>query len=67
MTTSTTVEAKSAGLGTLAFARRFTEQLLEGIPQDKITFQPFDGANHVLWNIASRSHGARCSAWVRSR
>jgi uncharacterized damage-inducible protein DinB len=38
-----------AGLGALAFSRQSLLTLAEDIPHDKLTYQPFPGANHALW------------------
>jgi len=35
----------------LDFTRSWTLNYLEGIPEDKYTFQPWPGANHVLWTL----------------
>ncbi|KPK45852.1 MAG: hypothetical protein AMK72_10460 [Planctomycetes bacterium SM23_25] len=39
------------GVAMLEFARRVTLGLLEDIPEDKLFYQPFPGANHALWII----------------
>lgn len=40
-----------AGIWHLKFARQQTLDLIKPIPADKMTYQPFPGANHVLWNL----------------
>jgi len=42
---------KSAGLATLAFARRNTLRLFEDIPADQLLHQPVPGGNHALWIV----------------
>ncbi len=39
------------GVAMLEFARRVTLGLLEDIPEDKLFYQPFPGANHAIWII----------------
>jgi DinB superfamily len=38
-----------AGLTVLAFSRQSLLTLAEDFPKDKLTHQPFPGANHALW------------------
>ena len=40
-----------SGIAAMNFARQTTLGLLEGIPQDKLTHQPCEGANHALWIV----------------
>ena len=42
---------QTSGLATLGFARRATLGFLEDIPEAKLCYQPFSGANHALWII----------------
>lgn len=35
----------------LDFTRQWTLNYLEGISEDRYTYQPWPGANHVLWNL----------------
>lgn len=37
------------GANALAYSRRITLNLLDGFPDDKLCYQPFKDANHVLW------------------
>ena len=39
------------GLAALAFSRKILLSLLEDVPEAKLCFQPFPGANHVLWTM----------------
>ncbi len=48
-TTTATCSAFEIGKATLDLARGTTLKMIDGIPQDKLTFQPFPKANHVLW------------------
>lgn len=36
---------------TLLFTRSVTEKLLDGIPEEKVCFQPAEASNHVLWQV----------------
>ena len=49
MTTTTTGSAFEIGKATLDLSRGSTLKMIEGIPQDKLTFQPVPKTNHVLW------------------
>ena len=49
MTTTTTSSACEIGKATLDLARIWTFKLTEGIPKDKLTFQPVPKTNHALW------------------
>ena len=49
MTTTTTSSALEIGKATLDLARGSTLKLIDGIPQDKLTFQPVPKTNHALW------------------
>lgn len=56
MTTDTpAANARSAnmvpGIEALRFARRYLLKLLDGIPPEKLTYQPFAGANHAMWQV----------------
>ena len=48
MTTTTTLSAFEIGKTTLDLARSSTLKLIEGILQDKLTFQPIPKTNHAL-------------------
>jgi hypothetical protein len=52
---------KERAKGLLDLSREWTLKFLEGIPEDKYTFQPFSGANHVLWTLG---HLAETDAYV---
>lgn len=39
------------GLAALDFSRGVLLKLIEGFPADKLTYQPVDGANPVLWQM----------------
>ena len=45
------MDIKSRAKGYLDFTRQGTLKYLEGIPEGKYTYQPWAGANHVLWNL----------------
>jgi hypothetical protein len=45
------MDIKTRAKAYLDFTRQWTLNYLEGIPEDKLTHQPWPGANHVLWNL----------------
>ncbi len=45
----------------LKFARKNTLAFAEDVPDDKLCWQPFAGANHVLWNLG---HLASSDDWA---
>ena len=49
MTTTATSSIFDIGKATLDLARVWTFKLSDGIPQDKLTFQPVPKTNHALW------------------
>lgn len=49
MTTTTTCSAFEIGKATLDLSRGATLKMIDGIPQDKLTYQPVPKANHALW------------------
>ena len=49
MTTTAISNAFEIGKATLDLARIWTFKLTEGIPKDKLTFQPVPKTNHALW------------------
>jgi uncharacterized damage-inducible protein DinB len=48
-TTKSTPEVCETALATLSFSRSIILKLIEDFPNDKLTHQPWPGANHVLW------------------
>jgi hypothetical protein len=42
---------KEHALRVLGFARKTLLALIEDLPDDRLCWQPFAGANHVLWNL----------------
>lgn len=40
-----------AGVATLAFARKATLGMAEGIPEDKLCSPPMKGGNHAIWEL----------------
>jgi len=40
-----------SGLTTMAFSRDMLVSFAEDIPDDKLCFQPFPGANHAIWTL----------------
>ncbi len=50
MTTTTISTGLETGLAALAFSRHILDGFLSDFPEEKLTYQPFPGANHVLWN-----------------
>ena len=48
-TTQTGNPTARAGLAALAFTRRLTSGLLEGIPEDELATPPCPKGNHALW------------------
>ncbi|MHC5023302.1 MAG: DinB family protein [Planctomycetota bacterium] len=52
MTTAATSSPVHAnGIANMEFSRRLLEMLAEDFPEEKLTFQPVTGANHVLWQL----------------
>jgi hypothetical protein len=47
----------------LEFARKVSNDMLKGIPEDKLTFQPSPTDNHALWVMG---HLAGTDAWMIS-
>jgi len=42
---------KERAQGFMDLSREWTLKYLQGIPADKYTYQPWPGANHVLWTL----------------
>jgi DinB superfamily len=52
---------KNYAISLLEFTRWYSDALLKGIPDDKLTFQPSPTDNHVLWVMG---HLAGTDAWL---
>jgi uncharacterized damage-inducible protein DinB len=48
-TTETTTSVNDTAIASLKFSRSILTKLIEDVPEDKMTAQPYPGANHVLW------------------
>lgn len=49
--TTTISPALANGIASMEFTRGVFHKVLDATPEDKITSQPWTGANHALWNV----------------